>query len=240
MSVHIRTVYPVYLSFTTIPERLDRAKKLAEDILKNLTGFEKLIINIPTSYKKFPFFSKKTSELGFPDHPKLIINRCLDYGPITKLVPTLQLYEIQHQECILIIFDDNEYHLESFKIIAEKQELNPSKSFSYYTYPYKKLSNVAQGVDIISFWNPNLTSFLRFFQERILNRNRYCFYVDDLVISYYLSENGIKVEELPRKWKWAWIPDIHENKWFRYSLFKKGGIYNRDNSMKQCYQHLNK
>lgn len=228
--IHIHTVFPLYLSFTTIPERFNEANQLVRSILMHLNGFTKLYLNIPTEYKQFPNTTIDVSMFPTNDR-RFELVRCKDYGPATKLIPTLE--KLQGQLCNLIIFDDNPYHMDAFKILAEKQELNHSKSFSYYTYAYKNLKRVAQGVDMISFWVPHLKYFMRYYEEHA-SKNEYCFFVDDLVISSYLNKYGIDIETVPRKWKWAWIPSNESS----YELFKLGGRFNRTNSMKECYKHL--
>ena len=236
----INTTRPVILSFTTIPERLQKSTAIVKDILTNIDGFDYLVINIPKIYKTFSWnvSNKDLEELKNIRDRRLIINRTDDYGPLTKLMGTLQRFPIK--DAILIIFDDNFYHHEAFKIIAERQDENTNKSFTYYKYKYNKI-DVAQGVDMVSFWLPNLENFKHYYNQ--IKYNKYCFYVDDLIISNYLKEQNIPIEQLQRKWKWVWKidqdpPGAPTGRGFE--LFKIKGIYNRDNSMRMCYNKLNK
>ena len=106
-----------------------------------LSGFEKLIVNLPCKRKDFDFIKDS----------RLVINKMnQDYGPITKIWGTIQLFPYP-REMNLLILDDNEYHLDGIKIIAERQDKDHNKTFSYYKYNYKGIE-VPQGVDIISFW----------------------------------------------------------------------------------------
>jgi hypothetical protein len=223
--MNINTTYPVYLSLTTIPSRFDKTMVNIKKLLDSLTGFEKIILNIPHKYKKFGDFKVNCN---IKDQ-RLIINRCEDLGPITKLVPTIRIIP---SECILIIFDDDEYHPEAIKIAAEKQDKEHFKSFTFWKYTYKNIS-VPQGVDIISFWKPNLNDFNEFYSNS--KGNNHCFYVDDLVIGWYLKHKGIEIETLERKWKWPWIEGSQKG----YSLFGLKGEYSRNNSMSNCYSHIN-
>jgi len=244
----INTTRPVILSFTTIPERIQKSTAIVKDILTNIDGFEYLIVNIPKIYKTFSWnlSDKDLEELKNIRDRRLIINRTDDYGPLTKLLGTLQRFPIK--DAILIIFDDNFYHHEAFKIIAEKQDENTNKSFTYYKYKYnnepllgsaaKRCIDVAQGVDMISFWLSNLQHFRDYYNQ--IKHNKYCFYVDDLVISNYLKEQNIPIEQLQRKWKWAWKQDDSAPTGRVFELFKIKGIYSRDNSMRMCYNELNK
>jgi TusA-related sulfurtransferase len=229
----IKTVYPVYISLSTIPSRFHRTFQFIQKLLSECLGFDKVFLNIPIKYKRFPNTNTKDLELfkGITDN-RFVLNRCSeDYGPITKLIPTLE--KIQGEDCILIILDDEDYILEYIKEIAEKQETNLNVSFSYYTYEFKQLV-IGQGVDMISFWVPNLSGFLAYFYEYV-SENKYCFYVDDLVISYFLDEKGVQLKTLPRKSKWVWNP-VNDSE----SLFKLKGKYSRPQSMSGCYNFLKK
>lgn len=233
--ITIHTIYPTILSFTTIPERLDHSIKVVKDILENLNGYQHLVINIPYKYDKWKSTGVEDKIKQFPSDPRLIVNRSdIDYGPITKLIPTLKLFG--NKDYNLLIFDDNMYHLDAFKIIAEKQDKHHHKSFTFYKYNYKNVV-VPQGVDIISFWSPHL-KHIDYFINSI--QNLYCKHVDDLVIARYLQNNGIEIEQLDRKWKWPWKP-LETNSFSlspSFSLFGLKGKYSRNNSMHKCYQHL--
>ena len=236
----INTSRPVILSFTTIPERLQKSTAIVKDILTNVDGFEYLVVNIPKNYKTLSWnvSNKDLEELNNIKDRRLIINRTDDYGPLTKLLGTLQRFPIK--DAILIIFDDNFYHHEAFKIIAEQQDENKNKTFTYYKYKYNKI-DVAQGVDMVSFWLPNLQHFRHYYNQ--IKHNKFCFYVDDLIISNYLKEQNIPIEQLQRKWNWVWKIDQDPHgapTGRKFELFKIKGIYNRDNSMRMCYNELNK
>lgn len=218
--IKINTVYPTIISLTTIPSRIKYTVKVVQSMLNGLSGFEKLIVNLPCKRKDFDFIKDS----------RLVINKMnQDYGPITKIWGTIQLFPYP-REMNLLILDDNEYHLDGIKIIAERQDKDHNKTFSYYKYNYKGIE-VPQGVDIISFWYPNLRNFQTYVKQYL--SNKYCKRVDDLLIGKYLMEHGIKVEELPRHWKWVWKVNNHDDG----GLFKVKGEYSRSNSMKNCF-HL--
>ena len=116
-NVNINTIYPVYLSLTTIPERMSNTLLIVKGILKHVKGFERLIINIPYKYNRWPDSSFDVYSFNEINDKRLIINRCSDLGPITKIVPTLRLLP---KECNLVIFDDECYHYEAIKIASRE------------------------------------------------------------------------------------------------------------------------
>jgi hypothetical protein len=227
----IRTIYPVYISLTTIPSRLQNTIKIIKNLLNYVKGFEKIILNIPWSYRRWPnekiFIDLSDLE---KNNSRLVVNRTQDLGPITKLIPTLNLTP---SECIIIICDDECYHHEAFKIAAERQDKEHQSTFTFWKYNYRGIE-VPQGVDLISFWKPNLFGLNEYYNK--CTQKNACFYVDDLVIGNFLKEKGIKIEQLNRKWKWPYIPNCLSNK--NEGLFEIKGEYSRDNSMKKCFESL--
>jgi len=110
----------VILSLTTIPERLGDVKRKncgLPDCLKSLLNqnyenFE-VHLNIPDVY------GVKNIEYIIPDHiyelcdqyKKLKLQRCKDFGPPTKIIPTIQ--NVSDSEAIIIVVDDDfVYHEE--------------------------------------------------------------------------------------------------------------------------------
>lgn len=230
--IEIKCIFPVYITMTSIPERFPNTYKVVLNMLKYLKGFDKLVLNIPYRYKKFKMDNDSLSKLESLIDPRFILNRTEDYGPVTKILPTL---DIVPEESIILVCDDDCYHLEAFKIAAEEQQSNRSKSFTFWKYKYNNI-DIPQGVDIITFWNPNLHNFKKYIINAL--RSEYCFYVDDQIIGNYLSQNGISIEQLDRKWKWPWIPNCFNNG-PKFSLFGQKGKYNRETSNRECYKFLN-
>ncbi len=232
--VVIKTVYPVYISMTTIPSRMGNTIKIIKNTLKHVEGIEQLILNVCDSYKevhKSPI-THHMEELQKIDDPRFRLNVTYDIGPITKLVPSLR---ITPKECVLIICDDDCYHHEAFKIIAEKQDKEHDKSFTFFKYDYGKVE-VPQGVDLVSFWKPNLEGFMDFFNKA--NKDKSCFFVDDLVVGFFLNRKGIEIKQLDRLWRWPWIPSCLPKEGKQESLFGRKGDYSRKKAMKKCMMHL--
>lgn len=227
----------IVISLTTIPERIENTRKIIQSELSELSGNYVIVLNLPLKYNKFDIDSKFKTEvqkLEKIQNKHFILNRCQDYGPLTKLLPTLSLNF--PRETILIVRDDNCYHNEAFMIIAKKQMTDFSKTFTYYAYEYEG-TLIPQGVDIISFYKPNLNGFIEYANNAL--KNDYCFHVDDMIIGNFLQQNGIVVEKIERKWKWPWKIDCFNSDKFKFSLFDKKGEYNRENSNKKCNKFLN-
>ncbi len=232
-TVTIKTNFPLYISMTTIPSRLNNTIKIIRNVLDKVSGYEKIILNLPLSYKNHAnaVLPKELNDLTRDS--RFLLNKINeDLGPITKLIPSLQLIP---RNCILIMCDDDCYHHEAFKIIAENQDKNIKKSFTFWKYNYDS-TVVPQGVDMISFWRPNLDGFEEWWEST--RKSKYCFYVDDLLIGRWLQIKGIPVEKLDRKWKWPWIANCLPKKTGDRGLFGQKGKFERKKSMRECMKFL--
>ena len=229
---------PVIITLTTIPPRFHQTAKNIEHTLKNLKLTDsdyKLVLNCPRVYQRF-----KENESGrkalkrLTRYKKFIFNEdCEDLGPITKIIPTLQL--VTNQPSILIICDDEKYHIDAFKKMIRQQNTNFSTVYSYWVYNYPKGSSVnkiqvPQGVDMISVYSPFMSDFGYYYQAHHKN----CKLVDDLIFGYYFKQKGVPVKQLARDWKWAWIPTQMGTP----SLFNLKGNESRVESMNRCYNSL--
>lgn len=245
-NIHIKTSIPVYITMTTIPSRFKNTIRIIENFLKHVKGFEKIILNIPYSYNRWPDFKVDTSITGKINDNRFLLNRCEDSGPITKILAALPIIP---DKSITIICDDMCYKSSAFKDIAEIQDKYRNKSFTFFVYPYKNdhgYNNVMvpQGADLISSYTSNLRElsdwFITFKSQ--LNIPKYfeneCFFVDDQVIGWYFQTHGIPMEQVDRKHRMIYIKncDIADRS---HNLNKQTGKNSRENTMDKCYNHLN-
>ena len=101
----------IYVSLTTIPNRLKNLSKSIDSLLNQTHKPDKIFINIPFKYKRFketiekeqiPKFSSKTVE----------ILRCEDYGPGTKLLGSLEKFK---KNSLIILADDDHIYEDYMK-----------------------------------------------------------------------------------------------------------------------------
>lgn len=243
--ITIQTSLPVYITLSTIPSRAENTFKIIRHMLKKVHGFEKIILNLPHKYNRFPNAKIDLSRYDDLLHDKrFVLNRTNDYGPLTKFMPTLSLVP---DESILIVCDDMCYKLKAFKDIAELQDTHRNQSFTYYKYLYETSATpvwVPQGADLISFYTKSIQHFPKWFDEFLehLKVSYYespCFYVDDQVIGYFLQYYGIPLVQVDPDHRMIYIkhcdvsPSIH-------NLNRQTGKLSRDTTMQQCNQQLHK
>jgi hypothetical protein len=233
----IQTKLPVYITLTTIPSRLSNTMKLIQHFLTYVKGFEKIILNIPWRYKRWPNFNVQI--LNTILDSRFILNRTEDMGPFTKIFGALHLIP---EESITIICDDMCYKLNAFKDIAEKQDRERHKSFSFYIYPYKGSVYVPQGADLISAYTKNFSHLPHWFNQfKAKYGDDYskspCFYVDDQLIGWYLQSHNIPLEQVDRTHRMVYIKqcDIADKK---DNLNQQTGEKSREHTMEKCFDEL--
>jgi hypothetical protein len=239
--IQIDTSLPVYITMSTIPSRLQNTFRIIKHFLNHVQGIEKIILNIPWSYRRWPNFKIDVSNHGIDDQ-RFLLNRTNDYGPLTKFLPSLSIIP---DNSITIICDDMCYNLLAFKDIAEKQDTFRSKAFSFYTYLYNDTVIIPQGADLISTYTRNVDNFLEWYNNLLkkLDIKNYfdtpCFFVDDQVIGWYFQYMGISLEQVERKHRNIYIQNCDFSP-KKDNLNQQTGSNSRDNTMKGCFSDLKK
>ena len=104
----------IYVSLSTIPQRLQNLNKSVKSLLKQTKKPDKIFINVPYKYKRF---SETIEDDQIPKFNSSIIEitRCEDCGPGTKLLGSLDKFD---KNSLLILADDDhiyeDYMIEKF------------------------------------------------------------------------------------------------------------------------------
>ena len=200
----------IVVSFSTLPSRVNNIPKVVNSILQNTIIPDIIYINIPK-------FSKR-------ENKEYVINENLidkskmnkvkfnfittDYGPVTKLYPTL-LNETDPETIIICIDDDKEYDPWTIEHLLNASEYfkNSCICVSGWNYINLKLfalpitiniPNYVKKVNILQCYNGVLYK-RKFFQEDFKNYLNIttCFTTDDILISKYLNFKQIEILSVP-------------------------------------------
>lgn len=111
---------------TTLPKRLPKIRKIVLSILQ--TGIDVLYVNIPYKTKCGENYIIPEGFLEGLDRVKII--RCDDYGPITKLLPVLDI-EYEPDTCIITFDDDMLVDKNVIKILLKKAKKYPDSCIGF-------------------------------------------------------------------------------------------------------------
>ncbi len=241
---HIIDREKIIVSVTTTPDRIKHLYKIIKNILKQTQYIDKIYINLP-------YYSKNDEKYIVPEKlynidERVYINRIdEDYGPATKLYPTL-LKERGKNTIIITIDDDKIYDKRMIELLVREYRMNPYQVYGYYGWNTDSkgsmldLGSVCENdyVDIIEAFSGVLYS-RKFFHNtnKFLNMMNKgpdeCYFVDDVWISAWMAKNHI-----PR-----WLISIPDNYKDPETPFESEGLsQNKEASRKNkvCSKYYNK
>ena len=96
----------IYVSLTTIPQRIKDLNKSIESLLKQSKKPDKIFVNIPFKYKRFKEIFDDNQIPKF-DNSIVEITRCEDCGPGTKLLGSLD--KLEKNSLVILADDDHVY-----------------------------------------------------------------------------------------------------------------------------------
>ncbi len=171
----------IYISLSTIPQRLKNLNESVQSLLKQTRKPDKIFINIPLKYKRFPE-TIKDSQIPKFNTSEVEITRCEDYGPGTKLLGSLNKFK---KNSLVILADDDhtyeDYMIDKFFYFYSKA---PDNAYSFYVHPLGNFG-IGQGADGFAINTNHLKGIEKFYDE-IIKDYKELFLYDDLWISYFL------------------------------------------------------
>ena len=171
----------IYISISTIPQRLKNIEASIESLLKQTLKPDKIFINIPHKYKRF---DEAIDDKQIPKFKNKIIEvtRSEDCGPGTKLLGSIDKIE---KNSLLILADDDhiyeDYMVEKFFYFYSKA---PNNAYSFYVHPLGNFG-IGQGADGFAI-NTNYLKGIKDFYNQVVKNYKELFLYDDLWISYFL------------------------------------------------------
>lgn len=184
----------VVASLTTSPSRIHMLGPTLTSLDHQTRPPDAIILNLPLT------FQRTGETYSVPDwiqrnHPRVVINRVrVDYGPATKLIPTLAL---ERDSYILVVDDDQRYSpylLERFLNAASPRRAVCQTGMSSYLVAPERPGEVdifeAYGGVLLhtSMFEPDFAPYMdRMYAHTVA---RLC---DDLTISAYLRWKGVTI-----------------------------------------------
>ena len=183
------------------------------------------------------------SEIGDNENfENVIINRCEDFGPATKLFPVLLDEKLDPETIIITVDDDVIYHPETVAHLIKYSTLIPdsvvcNSGWNYVNLGFLKLPLIKLGTDPstvkILQGDKGVTYRKKFFKDMETLENKIkeqsCDTLDDLSISCYLKTKGIKI---------VCVPMQHDHQ-YRNENNKLSHINLTNNKWASCINTLN-
>jgi len=183
---------PIYVGLTTLPSRIGRMRDTIESLLSQTVVPDKIFLSIPDRSVREDCGYVLPDWLTSGLSPRLEVVCCAqDYGPGTKLLGCLP--RISRPACLIVVDDDLKYSRFLVERLHDAQMRQPDSSFSFFVYRNGPFP-IGQGADGFSFYTPNLTGIEEF--AMVALQSPALFVADDLWISVFLKNKGIRVRSL--------------------------------------------
>ena len=182
------------VSLTTIPSRIREVSLTIDSLIKQTKKPEKIFLNIPYKYERFPGQVISTKYLEkFSNIKNLEVVRCDDFGPGTKLLGSVS--DLKKYSHVILVDDDHVYQKDMLEIFFNESLKNPKNAYSFCVYDIEDLK-VGQGADGFMINTNYFKSILLFFNNYV-KKNKSLFFNDDLWISIYLNKClNVEIESL--------------------------------------------
>lgn len=200
----------IIISFTTLPNRIDKIEKTVNSLLSQSVTPDNIYLWVPKEFKRVK--NKDFKIPNFITNSDIEIKYTVDYGPFTKLRPTLEIEN--DPETIIVTADDDVFYppnwLENLlnaskllpdsaigyrgRVFQNRKNLNYNHSNLYYgSYEKEYLK-----VDILTAtWGALYKR--KFFDEEIFDSSilKSSFFVDDIWINGNLAKKNIDRYVIP-------------------------------------------
>jgi hypothetical protein len=196
---------PVWLSLTTLPSRISRVGPTLKSLLDQTVRVDGIRLNLPQRSRR------ENCPYTIPPHldgvPPIQLASCdKDWGPITKLLPTVQDFEDRPDAKIIIVDDDTIYPRTMVEALTTCSETLPDsaicmrgwklpKDYRHCDRRYIQASGVHSATPVAIM--QGASGFLvkpRFFEGGVLHDEQApdeAFFVDDILVSGTLARVGV-------------------------------------------------
>lgn len=202
----------IVVSLSTLPSRIDGVVPTLKSILDNTMPPDAIYLNIPD-------YSKRESRpYEIPDSilelsPIVKINKTQeDYGPVTKLYPTLEV-ETDPETLIICIDDDIAYDPKLIENLVYASDRYTDDTICISGWNYIKVLNLFTLPLYFPFFFSRNVKVLQCYMGVLYKRKFFnnvelfkkymslkpCFTTDDIMISKFLDKTGVKITMIPVK-----------------------------------------
>ena len=190
----------VVFTLSTLPSRADRVHETVKDLLDSTVHPDAVYVNVPFYCERLKEKYKVPDnlvELAAKSEGRVIINRCEDSGPATKLLPVLR-EETDADTIIFTADDDVHYPRDYHEELLEASEANPERAYGYRGLNFRNngapryVASETGPVDAIEGFTG--ACYRRgFFDANSVEQvpKTECWFTDDIWISSHLSSRGV-------------------------------------------------
>ena len=130
----------IYISFTTIPSRINGIKPILNSFINQTVPVEKIFLCIPKySIREQVSYEIPSFMYDEPYKTKVEIIHCDDFGPATKLLGSIN--NVRNSDLIIILDDDRITNPNTVELLLKGHNTHPS-DIIYLHGTYQKLPEI--------------------------------------------------------------------------------------------------
>lgn len=213
-----RTVF----SLSTSPTRIKTIAPTIYSLLEQSHPPDCIYVNCPWVFHRTgeSFTAEDLAALERLAPGVVVINRCDDVGPISKLLPTLALEEAP-ETLIVILDDDNRYPYELLARMLQASQEFPDAVHANRVWLFDGGLSIAEGWSGVGIRRGivDLLKFQDFVYHAIQHHD--CYRSDDLVMSYFFRLCNIPVKRCHRPLSSEVLQSINDD---THALFKQDQV----------------
>jgi hypothetical protein len=197
----------IYISMTTIPERLKTSyfKKVVENLLGQHTSLN-ILLNIPHTYKR-------TGEVyvvpeWITNHSRIVVNRCEDYGPATKILGGLDI--LKNFDTVIIVDDDLMYRHFFVKELLTTHIESPKDVTCYNTWHEPAWQRQGHKYPLPGGYSGCIGSASIFKQLKSIPQCNGCFPIDDHWLGYAYNQLRVTLRQVKPGIPWDFSINRHD------------------------------
>jgi hypothetical protein len=210
-------------SLSTSPSRIKTIAATIRSLLAQTRPPDQIHVNCPWVFKRTggEFASDDLDSLAGLAPGIVKVNRCEDMGPVSKLLPTLEV-EPAGDTLIVILDDDNTYPPELLKRALDECAAVPGAVLA------NRFWTITPGFDVAEGWRGiairrnliDVEDFAAFVRSAVEDHD--CYRSDDVVISYYLRLRGVPLRLFSEPLGSEVLDSINSD---RDALYRQDGVY---------------
>jgi hypothetical protein len=174
---------------TTTPMRISKIEPVLNSILTQTVPPSKIYIHIPHVFKREENLSYEIPDF-ISNNDKIIVNRCEDMGPITKILPIVDILE-DSESLFVSVDDDIIYHSTMIETLLENYRKRGGDCVITGTTHF---DDIESPITQVSGYSGVLykKKFLNDFDKSTIE-NSDCKYVDDITLSHHVNKQSIPI-----------------------------------------------
>jgi hypothetical protein len=188
------------VSLTTSPRRITLIEPMLRGVMSQTVVPSRIVLNLPHVFKRDGSVFEEPLPDFIANNPRIVVNKCDDLGPATKIIPTVQLLQSEPkvpQGTIIVSLDDDIlYQRDTLERFVRASRAHPQAVITGASYmPLRGTGEyeLVEGWSGVAYRLPVLADLS---PSTFRTMSTECFVSDDFVLSNHLRGKKIPIRRI--------------------------------------------